>query len=87
MKKGNEAVLGPECISKLNDRLADANGVVLGCVRPGNPADNLFIGSFNSRLRQECFKLLRFSRLECSRKGRGLAQATGEKNPLREGIL
>ncbi|MBS0621409.1 MAG: IS3 family transposase [Verrucomicrobia bacterium] len=45
---------GPEFISKELDLWAYARGVKLEFSRPGQPTDNAFIESFNSRFRQEC---------------------------------
>jgi putative transposase len=45
---------GPELISRSLDLWAFINGVKLDFSRPGKPADNAFIESFNGRLRVEC---------------------------------
>ena len=45
---------GPEFISKDLDLWAYANKVELRFSRPGKPADNAFIESFNGRFRKEC---------------------------------
>jgi len=45
---------GPEFISKALDAWAHKNGVCLEFSRPGKPTDNLFIESFNGKLRTEC---------------------------------
>ena len=45
---------GPEFTSRLLDQWAYLNKVTLDFTRPGKPADNAFVESFNSRFRQEC---------------------------------
>ncbi|KQQ19572.1 transposase [Methylobacterium sp. Leaf122] len=45
---------GPEFVSKALDRWAYENGVTLDFSRPGKPADNALVESFNGRLRDEC---------------------------------
>jgi putative transposase len=55
---------GPEFISKELDLWAYARGVQLDFSRPGNPTDNAFIESFNSRFRQECLNQHWFLSLE-----------------------
>ena len=45
---------GPEFVSKALDKRAYENGVTLDFSRPGKPADNAMIESFQARLRQEC---------------------------------
>ena len=47
---------GPEFISKVLDAWAHKNGVHLEFSRPGKPADNPFIESFNGKLRTECLQ-------------------------------
>jgi putative transposase len=46
---------GTEFQSKVLDAWAFENEVKLDFIRPGKPVDNCFIGSFNARLRDECF--------------------------------
>ena len=41
-------------MGRLIDLLAYANGVTLDFSRPGKPADNAFIKSFNGSFRAEC---------------------------------
>ena len=48
---------GPEFISIALDRRAYDNQVALNFSRPGKPADNAFIGSFNGGLRDECLNI------------------------------
>jgi len=45
---------GPEFVSQSLDLWAYFNGVKLDFSRPGKPADNAVIESFNGRLRDEC---------------------------------
>ena len=45
---------GPEVAGKMLDLWAYFNRVALDFSRPGKPADNALIESFNGRLRQEC---------------------------------
>ncbi len=45
---------GSEFISKAMDRWAYEHGVELDFSRPGTPADNAKVESFNGRFRQEC---------------------------------
>jgi len=45
---------GSEFISKVMDKWAYENGVVLDFSRPGKPTDNAFIESFNGSFRDEC---------------------------------
>lgn len=45
---------GPEFISKALDQWAYENEVTLDFSRPGKPADNAFIESFNGSFRDEC---------------------------------
>lgn len=45
---------GPEFISMVLDRYAYEHGITLHYSRPGKPADNPFIESFNGSLRDEC---------------------------------
>ena len=55
---------GPEFVSKEVDLWAYGNGVVLDFSRPGKPTDNVFIESFNRRVRAECLNQHRFLSLE-----------------------
>jgi hypothetical protein len=45
---------GPEFEGQVLDAWAYANGVVLNFIRPGKPAENAYIESFNGRFRDEC---------------------------------
>jgi transposase InsO family protein len=45
---------GTEFTSRALDAWAEQRGVALDCIRPGQPNDNVFSESFNSRLRDEC---------------------------------
>ena len=45
---------GSEFCSRAMDDWAYRNGVMLDFIRPGKPAENGFIESFNGRLRDEC---------------------------------
>ncbi len=45
---------GSEFISKVLDKWAYQNGVVLNFSRPGKPTDNAYIESFNGSFRDEC---------------------------------
>jgi len=58
---------GPEFISKDVDLWAYWNHVKLDFSRPGKPADNAFIESFNARFRLECLNEHWFMRLEDAR--------------------
>ena len=42
---------GPEFVSKVPDQWAYRNGVTLDFSRPGKPTDNIYLESFNGRLR------------------------------------
>jgi putative transposase len=44
----------PEFVSKALDRWAYERGVMLDFSRPGKPTDNVYVESFNGRLREEC---------------------------------
>ncbi len=55
---------GSEFISKAMDEWAHRNKVKLDFSRPGKPADNAFIESFNGRLRQECLNQNWFTSLD-----------------------
>lgn len=58
---------GSEFISKVLDRWAYENGVVLDFSRPGKPTDNAFIESFNGSFRDECLNVNWFMSLEDAR--------------------
>ncbi|OON33512.1 transposase [Izhakiella australiensis] len=55
---------GSEFISKVMDKWAYENGVVMDFSRPGKPTDNAFIESFNGSLRDECLNVHWFLSLE-----------------------
>jgi putative transposase len=55
---------GSEFISKHFDRWAYENNIALGYSRPGKPADNSFIESFNISFRDECLNVNWFMSLE-----------------------
>ena len=55
---------GPEFTSKVLDKWAYENGVVLDFSRPGKPTDNGYIESFNGRFREECLNANWFLPLE-----------------------
>lgn len=55
---------GSEFISKVLDKWAYENGVVLDFSRPGKPTDNAFIESFNGSFRDECLNINWFLSLE-----------------------
>ena len=55
---------GSEFVSKVLDRWAYENGVVLDFSRPGKPTDNPFIESFNGSFRDECLNVNWFLSLE-----------------------
>jgi putative transposase len=48
---------GPEFCSRAFDRWAHLHQVKLHYIRPGKPADNGYIESFNARLRDECLNV------------------------------
>jgi putative transposase len=58
---------GPEFTSKALDEWAHRRRVKLQFSRPGKPADNPFIESFNGRLRQECLDQSWFVSIEDAR--------------------
>lgn len=55
---------GSEFISKVLDRWAYDNDVVLDFSRPGKPTDNAFIESFNGSFRDECLNVNWFMSLD-----------------------
>ena len=55
---------GSEFISKVMDKWAYENEVVLDFSRPGKPTDNPYIESFNGSFRDECLNLHWFMSLE-----------------------
>ena len=59
---------GPEFISKALDQLAYANGVKLSHIRPGKPAENGHIESFNGKLREECLSMNYFTTMQEARR-------------------
>ena len=58
---------GPEFTSRTLDQWAYRNGVELVFIRPGRPAENCFIESFNGKFRDECLNLHWFKDLEDAR--------------------
>lgn len=58
---------GSEFISKVLDKWAYDNGVELEFSRPGKPADNPFIESFNGSFRDECLNVNWFLSIEDAR--------------------
>ena len=58
---------GSEFISKVLDKWAYENQVVLDFSRPGKPTDNPFIESFNGSFRDECLNSHWFLSLEDAR--------------------
>lgn len=58
---------GTEFYSKAMDQWAYRRGVQLAFIRPGKPAENGYIESFNGRLRDECLNVHLFFRLEDAR--------------------
>ena len=48
---------GSEFISKSLDKWPYEHGVTMDFSRPGKPADNTFIESFNGSLRDECLNI------------------------------
>jgi putative transposase len=54
---------GPEFTSRVLDHWAYTNGVQLDFSRPGKPADNATIESFNASVRRECLSEHYFSTL------------------------
>jgi putative transposase len=59
---------GPEFIGKALDAWAYRHGVKLVFNRPGKPVDNIYIESFNGRLRDECLNMNWFMSLDHARK-------------------
>lgn len=59
---------GSEFISKVLDKWAYENNVILDFSRPGKPTDNPFIESFNGSFRDECLNTNWFLSLEDTRR-------------------
>jgi putative transposase len=55
---------GSEFMSRALEDWAFARGVQLDFTRPGKPAENAFIESFNGRLRDECLNVHQFTSIE-----------------------
>jgi len=58
---------GPEFISRALDHWAYINRVTLDVSRSGKPTDNVFVESFNGRLRDECLNTHWFLSLDDAR--------------------
>jgi len=58
---------GPEFISKAVDEWAYRRGVSLFFITPGKPVENMYMESFNGRLRDECLNLHHFTSLDHAR--------------------
>lgn len=58
---------GSEFISKVMDKWAYHNGVILDFSRPGKPTDNAYIESFNGSFRDECLNTNWFLSLDDAR--------------------
>ena len=59
---------GPELRGRVLDQWAFDHGVKLQFIEPGNPIQNAFIESFNSRLREECLSEHVFVSLDDARR-------------------
>lgn len=59
---------GPEFIGKALDEWAYRRGVKLFFITPGKPVENMYMESFNGKLRDECLNLHYFTRLDQARK-------------------
>ena len=59
---------GTEFTSRALDEWAYRRGVALDFIRPGKPAENGFIESFNGKLRDECLNANQFLSLEDARR-------------------
>ncbi len=58
---------GPELISVVLEKWADAHGVKLDFIQPGKPTQNAHVESFNGRFRDECLAQARFPTLARAR--------------------
>lgn len=58
---------GPEFIGKALDEWAYKRGVKLFFITPGKPIENMYMESFNGRLRDECLNLHYFTNLDSTR--------------------
>ena len=58
---------GTEFTSKALENWAWENGVKLDFIHPGRPMENVFIESFNGRLRDECLNVNQFLSLDHAR--------------------
>jgi len=58
---------GPEFIGRALDEWAYRRGVKLFFITPGKPVENMYMESFNGRLRDECLNLHYFTNLEHTR--------------------
>jgi putative transposase len=58
---------GPEFIGRALDEWAYRRGVKLFFITPGKPVENMYMESFNGRLRDECLNLHYFTSLEYAR--------------------
>jgi putative transposase len=59
---------GPEFIGKALGAWAYQRGVRLNFIRPGKPVENVYIESFNGRLRDECLNEHWFTSLDHARR-------------------
>lgn len=59
---------GPEFIGKAVDEWAYRRGVSLFFITPGKPVENMYMESFNGRLRDECLNLHHFTSLDHARR-------------------
>lgn len=59
---------GPEFIGRALDEWAYRRGVKLFFITPGKPVENMYMESFNGRLRDECLNMHYFTSLEHARK-------------------
>lgn len=58
---------GPEFIGRALDEWAYRRGVKLFFITPGKPVENMYMESFNGRLRDECLNLHYFTSIDHSR--------------------
>jgi putative transposase len=58
---------GPEFISVVLEKWADAHGVKLDFIQPGKPTQNAHVESFNGHFRDECLAQVRFPTLARAR--------------------
>jgi len=59
---------GPEFIGRALDEWAYRRGVKLFFISPGKPVENMYMESFNGRLRDECLNLYYFTSLDYARR-------------------